>query len=298
MTYHDLCMNVKREMEKAGCQAARLESMELISLASGKTAEELVRDMRLTITEDVIEKTAALMVRWRAGEPIAYLSGEWAFYRLPFYVSPGALIPRIDTEMLVPLAVEHLSDCTGHTRVLDLCSGTGCLGISVAYEKKDAWSVLVDLSDEALELCKRNIRRHNLTGRVISIKADVRQEPSPALGQFDIVLCNPPYIPTGDIAKLDQSVRDYEPILALDGGKDGLDFYRTITSQWKSVIRPGGHLLYEVGIGQAEAVAWFMVKAGYENIRIIRDSAGIERVVEGKRPADDSLPEARKEGEE
>ena len=199
--------------------------------------------------------------------------------------------------MLVPLAVEHLSGCTGHTRVLDLCSGTGCLGISVAYELKDTRSVLVDLSEEALELCKRNIRRHNLTSRVICIKADARQEPSPALGQFDLVLCNPPYIPTGDIAKLDRSVRDYEPILALDGGQDGLDFYRDITRQWRSAIRPGGHLLYEVGIGQAEKVAWFMVKAGYESIRIIRDSGGIERVVEGQRPFDDSLPEAAEEEE-
>ena len=111
------------------------------------------------------------------------------------------------------------------------------------------------------------------------------------LGQFDVLVCNPPYIPTGDLAALDTSVKDFEPLLALDGGEDGLDFYRGITELWQPALKPGGHLLYEVGIGQAEKVAWLLVKAGYENIRITRDTGGIDRVVEGQRPKEREIPD-------
>ena len=152
-------------------------------------------------------------------------------------------------------------------------------------------AVLVDLSDGALDLCKRNIRRHKLTGRAVSLKGDALQAPSHALGQFDVLVCNPPYIPTGDLAALDTSVKDFEPLLALDGGEDGLDFYRGITELWQPALKPGGHLLYEVGIGQAEKVAWLLVKAGYENIRITRDTGGIDRVVEGQRPKEREIPD-------
>ena len=156
---------------------------------------------------------------------------------------------------------------------------------------KNTRAVLVDLSDGALDLCKRNIRRHKLTGRAVYLKGDALQPPSHALGQFDVLVCNPPYIPTGDLAGLDASVKDFEPMMALDGGADGLDFYRGITSLWQPALKPGGHLLYEVGIGQAEQVAWLLVKAGYENIRITRDTGGIDRVVEGQRPKEQEIPD-------
>ena len=205
--------------------------------------------------------------------------------------APEALIPRVDTEMLAQLAMNRLKENPGHTRILDLCAGTGCLGITAAALVKTTRAVLVDLSDGALELCKRNIRRNRLTGRVVYLKGDALQAPSHALGQFDVLVCNPPYIPTGDLAALDHSVKDFEPMMALDGGEDGLDFYRVITHLWQPALRPGGHLLFEVGIGQAEKVAWLMVKAGYENIRITRDTGGIDRVVEGQRPKDREIPD-------
>ena len=109
-----------------------------------------------------------------------------------------------------------------------------------------------------------------------------------------MLVCNPPYIATGDLDGLDPSVKDFEPLMALDGGEDGLDFYRAVTTLWKPAIKPGGHLLYEVGIGQAEDVAWLLVRAGYENIRITRDTGGIDRVVEGQRPLEP--PESEEEG--
>ena len=211
---------------------------------------------------------------------------------LRFFVNPAALIPRVDTEMLAQLAISRLKEHPGHTRVLDLCAGTGCVGLSIAATLKNTRAILVDLSDGALDLCKRNIRRHKLTGRAVYLKGDALQPPSHTLGQFDALVCNPPYIPTGDLPALDRSVKDYEPMLALDGGSDGLDFYRAVTTLWKPALKPGGHLLYEVGVGQSEDVAWMLVKAGYENIRITRDTGGIDRVVEGQRPFEHPEPDA------
>ena len=290
-TYHDLYLKIRMSLSSAGIEAAQLEAREILCAASGKTAEELYRDISLYTTEAIAEQALALQERRLAGEPIAYLVGEWSFCGLPFYVSPAALIPRVDTEMLAQLAMNRLMEHQGSTRVLDLCAGTGCVGLTVAALMKNTRAVLVDLSDGALDLCKRNIRRHKLTGRAVYLKGDALQPPSHALGQFDVLVCNPPYIPTGDLAGLDPSVKDFEPMMALDGGADGLDFYRGITSLWQPALKPGGHLLYEVGIGQAEQVAWLLVKAGYENIRITRDTGGIDRVVEGQRPKEQEIPD-------
>ncbi len=294
ITYHDLFATIRKALQAAGVEAAQLETREILCVASGKTGEELYRDFSLYTTDAIAERSLALLARREKGEPIAYLVGEWSFCGLPFDVSPAALIPRVDTEMLAQLAVNRLEAVPGHSRVLDLCAGTGCVGLTAAAQVKTARAVLVDLSDGALDLCKRNIRRHRLTGRAVYLKGDALQPPSHALGQFDVLVCNPPYIATGDLDGLDPSVKDFEPLMALDGGEDGLDFYRAVTTLWKPAIKPGGHLLYEVGIGQAEDVAWLLVRAGYENIRITRDTEGIDRVVEGQRPLEP--PESEEEG--
>ena len=295
ITYHDLSLNTRSAMAAAGIEAAQLETKELLCAASGKTGEELLRDMSLYTTDEVAQAVEGMLARRLAGEPIAYIIGEWSFCGLPLYVTPQVLIPRADTEMLAQLAMNRLKERRGHTRILDLCAGTGCVGLTAAAYLKDTRAVLVDLADGALDLCKKNIRRHKLSARVVCLKGDALQAPSHALGQFDVLVCNPPYIPTGDIPGLDHSVKDYEPILALDGGTDGLDFYRAVTTLWKPAIKPGGYLLYEVGIGQAEKVAWLLVKAGYENIRITRDPGGIDRVVEGQRPVELELPKLSQE---
>jgi release factor glutamine methyltransferase len=289
ITYHDLFLNTNKALEAQGIEGAKLEAQEILCIAAGKTREELLRDYSLYTTDEIAQKTEELLQRRLTGEPVAYLAGEWDFHRLTFYVNKEALIPRMDTEVLTQLAIKHLVKDKQYvgahqTRVLDLCAGTGCVGISVAASVKNVRAVLVDLSDGALELCKRNIRRHNLTGRVVHLKGDVMQAPSHALGQFDLVLCNPPYIPTGDIPTLDPSVKNFEPIMALDGGQDGLDFYRAVISLWTPVVKPGGHLLFEVGIGEAEKVAQMLVDARYQNVLITRDTAKIMRVVEGRRP--------------
>ena len=258
--------------------------MILLIAASGKRMEEILRDDDLYAPESVIETYRDLIRRRKREEPLAYLLGEWEFRDLEFYVDKTALIPRYDTKMLAALAISELKKLSGKTRLLDLCAGTGCVGISIAWEVKTCRAVLVELANGPLELCKRNIRRHRLTGRVVQLKGDVKQPPSPALGQFDVVVCNPPYIPTGEIPMLDASVRDYEPWTALDGGEDGLDFYRAIFAHWTSTLKPGGCLALECGEGQSEALRRFGAQLGMTEIAVFRDTGGTERALSFRRP--------------
>ena len=296
ITYQDLYSNTSKRLAAQGIESARLEARELLCAASGKTPEKFLQDLNLYTTDEIAETVEALTVRREAGEPVAYIIGEWSFCGLNFGVNASVLIPRIDTEMLANIAINRLKKDEearpgSNFRVLDLCAGSGCVGLTIAHKMKNVRAVLVDLSEGALDLCKKNIRRHNLTSRVVHLRGDALQAPSHALGQFDMLVSNPPYIPSGDIPGLDSSVKDFEPLMALDGGADGLDFYRAITRLWMSVLKPGGHLIYEVGIGQSERVAMMLVKAGFENIRITRDTGGIDRVVEGRRPKEREIPE-------
>lgn len=282
-TYHDLRLDARRSLEQAGIEAAEFESWQILMAASGKSRADLLRDEALYTADEVVKAVRSMVDRRRREEPLAYVLGEWSFHRLDFFVDKTALIPRIDTEILAELAISELQKLPGNTRVLDLCAGTGCIGISIAAEVKTSRAVLVELADGPLDLCKRNIRRHKLTGRVVHLKGDVTLPPSPALGQFDVIVCNPPYIATGEIPYLDASVREYEPMMALDGGPDGLKFYRAVIDLWKTALKPGGTLFFEVGIDQAKAVATLMARAGYQKILITRDTNKIERVVSGRR---------------
>ena len=137
------------------------------------------------------------------------------------------------------------------------------------------------MAEGALRVCKQNVRRNELNARVTCLSVDAMEPPSSALWDFDVIVSNPPYIPTGDIPGLDPSVRDYEPLIALDGGADGLDFYRFIASRWKNALRLGGTLLFEVGIGQAPEVEEILAQNGFEQIQTTADTQGIWRVVEG-----------------
>ncbi len=296
ITYHDLYLNTYRDLADLGIEAAKLEARELLCAAADKTPEKFLQDLSLYTTDEIQEKLAAMVERRKTGEPVAYIIGEWSFCGLTFAVNPQVLIPRIDTEMLANIVIDRLRKDEearpgSSFRVLDLCAGSGCVGLTIAYKMKNVRAVLVDLSDGALDLCKKNIRRHKLTGRAVHLKGDALQAPSHTLGLFDMLVCNPPYIPSGDIPGLDSSVKDFEPMMALDGGADGLDFYRAVTKLWKSALKPGGHLIYEVGIGQSEKVAGLLVQAGYENIRITRDTGRIDRVVEGQRPKEREIPD-------
>ncbi len=279
-TYNDLTLDIRRRLRQAGIEAATLEARELVCFAAGKDKARLLRDGALYASPEVEEAAWALARRRLAGEPVAYLIGEWEFYGLPLDISESVLIPRPDTETLAEAAIDWLAQQDG-PRVLDLCAGSGCLGLAIASQVKDARVVLGEISDGALRICRQNIRRNGLTGRVTAMQLDALHPPLQRLGDFDCIVSNPPYIPHGDIPGLDHSVKDYEPHLALDGGEDGLDFYRAISEKWKAALAPGGRLYFEVGIGQADAVLRIMRAQGFGDIQVVKDHNDIPRVVFG-----------------
>lgn len=280
ITYNNLYMDIRQELHHAGIQAATLEARELVCFAAGKTREQFVRDGRLYVPQDVEEQARALMRRHLAGEPLAYLIGEWEFYGLPLDISEQVLIPRSDTEVLAGEVIRWLQT-QQDARVLDLCAGSGCVGLAVASQVHACRVVLGEKSEAALRICRQNIRRSGLLGRVTPMPADALEPPTRQLGEFDCIVCNPPYIPTQDIETLDVSVRDYEPHMALDGGEDGLEFYRAISENWREALHPGARLYFEVGIGQADSVLRIMRRQGFGELEIVPDTAGIPRVVYG-----------------
>lgn len=279
-TYNNLYLDARRALKAAGSDNAQLEAQELLSFAAKKNRQELFRDMALYASPAVAEQFEALMKRRLAGEPVAYLVGEWDFYGLSLDISPDVLVPRDDTEILARQAIERVQGYSGEVRVLDLCAGSGCVGLAIAKNCPDAKVLLGDISEGALRICRQNTRRNGLTAQVSSCQVDALEKPSAALWDFDVIAANPPYIPTGDLDGLE--VAKFEPRLALDGGTDGLDFYRAITEKWVSTLRPGGWLLCEVGIGQVGKVEELFARCGLREIQSYQDTGDIWRVVEGR----------------
>lgn len=280
-TYNELYISTRAALKRAGVEAYSLEARLLVSHAVGKSKEAFLRDLRLYTSTENEQKINALLQRRLTGEPLAYLIGEWEFYGLPIKVTPDVLIPRMDTEVLVETAVNALVGRKMDARILDLCSGSGCIGCAISHELPAARLVMVDISDRALEVSKQNLRL-NRQNRTICLKADALAKPPMSIGTFDLIVSNPPYVPSFEILTLDSSVRDYEPLGALDGGEDGLIFYRAIVRNWKGVLRPGGQLMFEVGETQADAVSDLMRGAGFRDIATVEDTAGVRRVVIGR----------------
>ena len=279
-TYNNLYMDIRQELHCAGIEAATLEARELLAFAAGKTRQELLRDGRLYVPQEVERRARELMRRHLAGEPLAYLIGEWSFCGMDLDINESVLIPRADTEVLAEQATDFVKTLA-EPRVLDLCAGSGCVGLAVAKFCPGSHVVLGELMEDALRVCRQNIRRSGLTAQVLPWQVDALAGPPPRFGEFDCIVSNPPYIPDGDIAGLDVSVREYEPLTALRGGEDGLDFYRAISEKWRAVLHPGSRLYFEVGIGQADTVLRIMRGQGFGDIEIVPDTAGIPRVVYG-----------------
>ena len=280
ITYNDLYLDIRRQLRAAGSGDPTLEARELVAFACGITREELLRDGRLYVTPEVEERVRSLVRRHLEGEPTAYLIGEWEFYGLPLDISRDVLVPRPDTEVLAELAIRFVRT-QGDCRVLDLCAGSGCVGLAVASRCPGSRVVLGELSEGALRVCRQNVRRNGLSGRVVPMQMDALAPPPAQLGEFRCLVANPPYIPAGDIPGLDRSVKDYEPHMALDGGADGLDFYRSIAEKWRTVLTVGGRIFLEVGIGQADDVLRLLRAQGFGDLEITKDLHGIPRVVSG-----------------
>ena len=279
-TYNDLYLDIRRELVKDGAAQPALEAREIVCFVSARTRDEFFRDKAMYATDEKIAAAYDLLGRRRMGEPLAYLINEWEFMGHTLEISRDVLIPRADTELLAETAIAALPE-SGHARVLDLCCGSGCIGISVAHARSDVNVLLADISTDVISVARRNIRKNNLSARVASVIADALLPASTALGFFELIVSNPPYIPTVDIQALDTSVCKYEPVLALDGGSDGLDFYRAIVKNFKMLLKRSGAMMFEVGISQAMSVAAILESCGFAEIEILRDLGGIERVVKG-----------------
>ena len=282
-TYNDIYLQARNALRSNNIEGYSLEARIMVAKAAGKSVQQLLRDINLYTTEKVEQEVIELTRRRLAGEPVAYITGTWEFYGLPIEVSPDVLIPRMDTELMVDTAKELLTGRKMDARILDLCCGSGCISCALGHELPATKIVAVDISAAALELSRKNVAANRLSSRIICLQADALSAPPMSIGQFDMIVSNPPYIASAEIEQLDSSVKDYEPRHALDGGEDGLKFYKAIIKFWKSVLRTGGELLFEVGEGQAESVKEMLLAAGFRAVDSRRDSLGVERVIIGKK---------------
>lgn len=280
-TYNNIYLDARQRLREAGVEEAQLEARELICLATGKDRASFFRDLKLYAVSSVENKINELLERRLRGEPLAYILGSWSFYGLDLEVNPNVLIPRPDTEAIAERAIQIAKGSGDHARVLDLCTGSGCIGLAVAREAKNCRVVLADISEEALATARRNATRNGLRGSVTTFRADALADPPELIWDFNLIVCNPPYVRTKDMSTLDISVRDFEPHLALDGGEDGLDFYRSVAKNWRRAMRTTCILLFEVGDDQADAVEAILAQNGYRNIRRHKDTFGHWRGVEG-----------------
>ena len=249
--------------------------------ASGKGRAEFLRDLTLYASDGVEKRFRGLLERRLKGEPVAYLIGEWEFYGLTLDITRDVLIPRPDTETLVERGILFARNLPEGARVLDLCAGSGCIGLAIADNCPNTHVILAEWSEDALRVCRQNIRRIGLTRQADPVQVDALEPPPRLLRDFDLILCNPPYIPTLEVGRLDPSVRDYEPHIALDGGEDGLKFYRAVAKKWKRALKSGGKLIFEVGYDQAPAVEYILAENGYQDIQTTLDPGMHWRVVEG-----------------
>lgn len=260
-----------------GVENGRLDAELLLAETLGLSRVGLYLNYDRPLQSEELAAFRKLVERRAKREPLAYILGRCEFWSLPFVVSPAVLIPRPDTEILVEEALKRLPQ---GARLLDVGLGSGAIAVALAHERADVQVAGIDKSAEALAVAQQNAAANGVAAR-----CDFRLGDLFALdgGLYELIVSNPPYIASGEMAGLMPEVRDYEPQLALVAGADGLDCYRALVPQGLSVLVPGGWLLVEIGAGQAPAVRELFVAAGYTEIFTSRDLAGIERVVGGQK---------------
>lgn len=267
--------NARETLAPVAGELAPLEARILAQHAWGVAPEVIVRDADLPVAKEKIQALEALIARRLTREPIAQILGHKHFWNDDFAVTRDVLTPRADSEIIIEQALKHAGDVRS---ILDLGTGSGCLLLSLLGEYPNAQGVGIDASPAALNVARRNA--HNtLRATRADFLGGVWCEPLETTAMFDLVVSNPPYIPTREIAKLMSDVRDHEPHIALDGGADGLDCYRTILAHVKPHMNAHAVLLFEVGMGQAQDVASHAVAHGFALIEIAKDLSGIDRVV-------------------
>lgn len=284
MTFEEAYNRGKDILIKAGVADALIDARLLLEEAAQVNKAYLLmhanEELKLSC-EDSAEDSYFRMIDMRAKRiPLQHIVGYQDFMSLRFKVNNNVLVPRFDTEVLVEEALKHVHD---GMRVLDMCTGSGCILVSILKYSNDCCGVGVDISDKALEVAKENadiLLSDRTDVDVTFIKSDLFNELNKE-NKFDVIVSNPPYIQTEVIKTLDSEVKDHDPIIALDGGGDGLDFYRRIIDNAGDYLNPGGVIIFEIGYDEAQEVLNLLGRAGYINVSVIKDLSGLDRVVVG-----------------
>lgn len=288
MTYAEALKYTIEALRPMDLSMPGLESRELVAYASASCGTQVRRDDivklgALEAPQDIRECLDDLLERRLRGEPLAYIIGEWDFYGITLEINPDVLIPRPDTEIVVERALSLL-DGAKSPRILDLCCGSGAIGIALLKNIPGATGVFADISAGALRVCRKNIENLGLAARTQVLTLDAL-EPAPAtIGHFDLIACNPPYISADEMLTLPVDVAGFEPHDALYGGYDGLSFYRAISTGFYQAVRPGGVVIFECGAYQGFEVAEILKNSGYEEIARHLDYNKMERAVSARVP--------------
>lgn len=296
MTYGNLLNKGRALLEEAGLTEARIDAELLLLYVSEQTRSFLFVHKNDECSEDAQNQYLALIERRKAGEPVQYITGSQEFMGLDFEVNPSVLIPRQDTEILVEAAIEAAGviESADTLCILDMCCGSGAIAVSMAHYLPHSRVTACDISPEALKTAAANAVQNSVEERICFLQGDLFAAlDGTGCGDkggddrkiFDLILCNPPYIPTGVIPSLQREITEHEPFTALDGGDDGLDFYRILAEESQRYLNAGGHLLMEIGYDQADDVCALLEKQKdsgemcYTEIQVLQDLAGLDRVV-------------------
>ena len=280
LTYRQMCHNGAAILADAGITDAEYDSFALLEYITGMDRTAYILNGSKSVPEDIAECYDAVIDRRSSHIPLQHITGQAWFYGRSFNVNSDVLVPRQDTEVLVSEALKVIN---AKDSVLDMCTGSGCIIITLALEKKLGRALGADISEAALKVASGNREKlgaDDVTFVKSNIFSDINVNDDEL---FDVIVSNPPYIATREIETLTEDVRIHDPYIALDGLEDGLHFYREITQQSMNYIKSGGWLLYEIGCTQAHDVSDIMSEYGYSNIKVIKDLAGLDRVVMGQR---------------
>ncbi len=283
MIYREVYREGSSRLEQAGIEEAVLDARLLLEYVCETDRNTLLAHGDREVTQEEYKRYQELLEKRAAHVPLQHLTGHQDFMGLDFLVNDQVLIPRQDTEILVEEVLRNLHD---GMRILDMCTGSGCILLSLLQYSNDCEGVGVDLSEEALQVARANydrLKREKPEMKAVFVKSDLFREAAEFSGEdkFDLIVSNPPYIRTDVVEGLMPEVRDHEPRMALDGLEDGLHFYREITREATKYLVNGGSLYYEIGYDQAEAVRDIMEQEGFTEIQVVQDYAGLDRVVYG-----------------
>lgn len=279
----DLMSHATALLEQKGIASPRLNAERLLCSILECTRSELYLNPERFVTSDVVTRFEAMLSRRLADEPLQYILGETEFYGLRIKCDKRALIPRPETEFVVSKAIEYLEQFD-RLYILDLACGTGCVGIALAANLPQASIAASDISDQAISLAKENVLMHNMITRFRFFTGQMFDAVRGESILYDAVVCNPPYIIEDDLMTLEKQIRDFEPKQALVSGEDGLDFIRQMIADAPEVVVPGGFLIFEIGIEQAEDVHRLIeTNDSLQHIETVKDYSGIDRVVVARR---------------